>query len=261
MLTFRLIIYGITTLLTLAFLLAIVLKRTGPIKTGIAVVIAVAPILMFHHYRFLIFSPLPQELQLMSVLIEAVLFMVLFLVIGKYRDFRTVFMVATIISLMSGGKTMAAIIYIYGVQSLVSIIFLIVVDLLVFIIMIKGVDPMAKALMKESDRGWASLSLIPTFFYLTTYLIAYYPDTIYEKPVSLFVILALFATQLATYTQFFTYMKVRVDRIHEQKALIAARSYNEGLEVQREQVEKTKNELRTLRHDIRSEAETLYSSP
>ncbi|MEG0291784.1 MAG: hypothetical protein RR495_02820 [Anaerovoracaceae bacterium] len=251
MIIFRISLYIMTSVFIILFLLTFLPSRFKSEKTFLITGPIVIMMIVVDIVRFRGGYEANKEFQMLMVLIEGIVVCILAVGMSKYRDFRALFVALSSLCFGVIGKVIAATVYIYDRQISASLICGIVAEILILYFVKTRLKDVHIELMESSRDGWGQLCLVPLLFYGTINLIGYYPYTIYDRPEQIAPTVGVLATLMATYVIFFGFLKNRIETINVEKLNETMLAYTKGLDIQVAEIERTRSQIKMLRHDIR----------
>lgn len=100
-------------------------------------------------------------------------------------------------------------------------------------------------------KGWWELCLIPVFFFISFSCLAFFPYTLYEYPQNILVSISLMITMLVSYVVVLRYVDSETRQVETYWKNVMFESCIKGLESQYYLAERSEQNLKILRHDMR----------
>lgn len=174
------------------------------------------------------------------------------LFISKKRDSKALFIGLSASNYVIVGSITASILYIYTDNIYVALagnllMHVIILSLLFF----KIRNIFLNFCEWDFKKDWWELCLIPVFFFCSFSCLAFFPYTLYEHPENILVSIFLMITMLVSYVIVLRYVDSETKQIERYWKNVMFESYIKGLESQNYLVEKSEQNLKILRHDIR----------
>ena len=104
---------------------------------------------------------------------------------------------------------------------------------------------------RDLEKGRWEICLIPVFFYCSFSSIAFFPYTLYDHPENILVSIFLMITMLVSYVVVLRYLDSETKQVEEYWKNVMFESYIKGLESQNYLTEKSEQNLKILRHDMK----------
>lgn len=104
---------------------------------------------------------------------------------------------------------------------------------------------------RDTEKSCWEICLIPVFFYCCFSSIAFFPFTLYDHHDNILVAIFLIITMLVSYLVVMRYMDSETKQVEEYWKNVMFGSYIKGLESQNYLTEKSEQNLKILRHDMR----------
>lgn len=174
------------------------------------------------------------------------------LFIAKKRDSRVLFIGLSASNYVIVGSITASILYIYTQNIRVALVGNIIMHLVIlWVLNVKIADIFHMFCERDLGKSWWELCLIPVFFYCCFSCLAFFPYTLYEHPQNILVSIFLMVTMLVSYVVVMRYLHSEAKQVEAYWKNVMFESYLKGLESQNYLVERSEQNLRILRHDMR----------
>lgn len=174
------------------------------------------------------------------------------LLISAKRDGRALFMGLSSSNYVIVGSISAAILYIYTENAVLALTVSFLIHFLTLYILVKNIrESWLRQCEVTYTKNYWELCLIPVFFYCSFCFIAFFPHTLYENPENILGILCFMITMFVSYVVIIRYLESDSKQKDTYWKNILFQSYIEGLEHQYDLIERSENNLKILRHNMR----------
>ena len=174
------------------------------------------------------------------------------LFLSSKRNSRVLFIGLSASNYVISGSILSSVLYIYTKSTLLALIggFLLHLAVLIFLVVrireiwLKGYD-------KESANNWWQLCLVPVLFYCGFSFIGFFPHTLFEYPDNIPGVLFFVLTMFISYVVVIRYVESESQNNEMFWKNIMVEAYIKGLENHYYLVERSEQNLKILRHDVR----------
>lgn len=174
------------------------------------------------------------------------------LLISEKRNGKTLFVGLSASNYVVVGSMIASILYIFtGSITLALAGNLLSHVLILLLLYLKTKNIIFKFCERDLEKGRWEICLIPVCFYCSFSSIAFFPYTLYEHPENILVSIFLMITMLISYVVVLRYLDSETKQVEAYWKNVMFGSYIKGLECQNYLTEKTEQNLKILRHDMR----------
>ncbi|MDE7359426.1 MAG: GHKL domain-containing protein [Lachnospiraceae bacterium] len=174
------------------------------------------------------------------------------LLISEKRNGKTLFVGLSASNYVVVGSIIASILYIFtGSISLALAGNLLSHVLILLLLYLKTKNIIFKFCERDLEKGRWEICLIPVCFYCSFSSIAFFPYTLYDHPENILVSIFLMLTMLISYVVVLRYLDSETKQVEAYWKNVMFGSYIKGLESQNYLTEKSEQNLKILRHDMR----------
>lgn len=174
------------------------------------------------------------------------------LFISKNRDSKALFIGLSASNYVIVGSITASILYIYTDNIYVALVGNLLMHVIILSLLFFKIGNIFINFCEWNfKKDWWELCLIPVFFFCSFSCLAFFPYTLYEHPENILVSIFLMITMLVSYVIVLRYVDSETKQIERYWKNVMFESYIKGLESQNYLVEKSEQNLKILRHDIR----------
>ena len=174
------------------------------------------------------------------------------LLISEKRNGKTLFVGLSASNYVVVGSIIASILYIFtGSISLALAGNLLSHVLILLLLYLKTKNIIFKFCERDLEKGRWEICLIPVCFYCSFSSIAFFPYTLYDHPENILISIFLMITMLISYVVVLRYLDSEAKQVEEYWKNVMFESYIKGLESQNYLTEKSEQNLKILRHDMR----------
>ncbi|MDE6603652.1 MAG: GHKL domain-containing protein [Lachnospiraceae bacterium] len=174
------------------------------------------------------------------------------LLISEKRNGKTLFVGLSASNYVVVGSIIASILYIFtGSISLALAGNLLSHVLILLLLYLKTKNIIFKFCERDLEKGRWEICLIPVCFYCSFSSIAFFPYTLYDHPENILVSIFLMITMLISYVVVLRYLDSETKQVEAYWKNVMFGSYIKGLECQNYLTEKSEQNLKILRHDMR----------
>lgn len=174
------------------------------------------------------------------------------LLISEKRDSKTLFVGLSASNYVVVGSIIASIIFILtdsiGLALAGNLLSHVLILLLLYL---KTKTIIFKFCERDLEKSRWEICLIPVFFYCCFSSIAFFPYTLYDHPENILVSIFLMITMLASYLVVMRYLDSETKQVEAYWKNVMFGSYIKGLESQNYLTERSEQNLKILRHDMR----------
>lgn len=172
--------------------------------------------------------------------------------IAKHRDSKLLFAGLSASNYVIAGSVVATILYMWTEDLMISMLGSIAVHVVILWILYSRIrDIWLRYQEKETERNWWELCLIPVFFYCGFCTLVFFPITLEDNPQNIPAVLSFIVTMFVAYVVVMRYLESESERTGIYWKNIFFESYIKGLENQYYLVERSEQNLKILRHDMR----------
>lgn len=174
------------------------------------------------------------------------------LFIAGKRNIRVLFIGLSASNYVIVGSITGSILYILTGNAGLALAGNLLMHLVILLVLYRKIGNISRKFC-ERDLGtkqW-ELCLIPVFFFCSFSCLAFFPYTLYEYPENILVSIFLMITMLVSYVVVLRYLDSETKQVEEYWKNVMFESYIKGLESQNYLVERSEQNLRILRHDMR----------
>lgn len=172
--------------------------------------------------------------------------------ISRKRNSGTLFIGLSASNYVSVGSITASILYIYTGNMWIALAGNVLMHLLLLSVIYYCMGDIFRRLyVRDYQKSWWQLCLIPMFFFCSFSSLAFFPYTLYEHPENILASIFAMITMLVSYVVVLQYLDSEMKQIEGYWKNVMFESYSKGLESQRYMVEQAEQNLRILRHDMR----------
>lgn len=174
------------------------------------------------------------------------------LFISQKRNSQVLFIGLSASNYVVIGSITASILYLYTDSIYLALTGNILMHLAILLILYRKIGNIfQKFSIRDLGRSWWELCLIPVFFFCSFSCLAFFPYTLYEYPENTLVSIFLMITMLVSYVVVLRYLDSESKQIEGHWMNVMFKSYIKGLESQNYLVERSEQNLKILRHDMR----------
>ncbi len=172
--------------------------------------------------------------------------------IAKYRNSKLLFAGLSASNYVIAGGVAAKILFMWTENYLISMLgSLAVHGSILFIVYGRIRSVWLRYQEKETQGNWWELCLIPVFFYCGFSMLTFFPIKLEDNPQNIPAVLAFIITMFVTYVVVLRYLESESERAGIYWKNVFYESYIKGLEAQYYLVERSEQNLKILRHDMR----------
>lgn len=179
---------------------------------------------------------------------------------SKNRNDKTLFVALCGSNYVLIGTIIGIIIYIYTKNTVISIVVNLLIHIIILLLLFFTTR---KKLMdiyyKNNMKRWWELCLIPALFYAAISFLSVFPYSLFDKHDNIAGLIILLLMMIVIYSVILHYIEGEINRSEIYRKNEIFMYYIKGLESQYESVEKSEQNLRILRHDMRHYAELINS--
>ena len=172
--------------------------------------------------------------------------------IAKHRDGKLLFAGLSASNYVIAGSVAATILYMWTQDLVISMLGSVVVHTVILWILYGRIRAIwLRYQEKETEKNWWELCLIPVFFYCGFCTLAFFPITLEDNPQNIPAVLSFIITMFVAYVVVIRYMESESERAGIYWKNVFFESYIKGLEDQYYLVQRSEQNLKILRHDMR----------
>lgn len=171
--------------------------------------------------------------------------------IGKYKDFRSMFVGFTAAVYVLAGNIACSALYLAGAGLAVNLVCQCAIHSLLIAFLAWKIRDSFRESLKDSRIGWGPLCMIPALFYTAVYAVSVWPADLYRQPENLLGVCSILALMVISYIMIFQTF-TRVKREGEQKRSISyLENYARRIKFEADLIQEKEREAAILRHDLR----------
>ncbi|MEG0805396.1 MAG: GHKL domain-containing protein [Lachnospiraceae bacterium] len=248
---YRLIGYAASSICLMGFLLLFLPLRRSLKMAVTGCVICVLIVLATDYLRFVVYDDSDIPIYLVVTLIQILAVQGTAFWLSKYKDWRTLFTGLFASNYVLIGNIIGVIVLVVTKKIVLGMLCGILSHVVLLVLLVLFMRQGYLNIMKQTGEGWLLLSIIPSLFYCSMYVLAFYPSSLYQKPDHIPATLFFMATMVSTYLIVIRYVQYhQISReTMEEKNLLEA--YNKGLAIHSEAVFAAEKNVSILRHDMR----------
>lgn len=174
------------------------------------------------------------------------------LLISEKRDSKTLFVGLSASNYVVVGSIIASILFILTDSIRLALAGNLLSHVLILLLLyLKTKTIIFKFCQREQEKRQWEICLIPVFFYCSFSSIAFFPYTLYDHPENILISISLMITMLVSYVVVLRYLDSETKRVEESWKNVMFESYIKGFESQNYLTEKSEQNLKILRHDMK----------
>lgn len=172
--------------------------------------------------------------------------------IAKHRNSKLLFVGLSASNYVIAGSVAATILYMWTNDVMISMMGCLAVHGIILMILYGRIrDVCLRYQEKETQGNWWELCLIPVFFYCGFCMMLFFPIKFEDNPQNIPAVLSFIITMFVAYVVALRYLESESKRAGIYWKNVFFESYIKGLEAQYYLVERSEQNLKILRHDIR----------
>lgn len=174
------------------------------------------------------------------------------IVVSKKRNSKALFVGLTASNYILIGTIIASILYITTGSIILSVAGNLISHVGILLLLYFYIrNTIFKFCERDTERSCWEICLIPIFFYCCFSSIAFFPFTLYDHHENILVAIFLIITMLVSYLVVMRYMDSETKQVEAYWKNVMFGSYIKGLESQNYLTERSEQNLKILRHDMR----------
>ncbi|MDE5938497.1 MAG: GHKL domain-containing protein [Lachnospiraceae bacterium] len=174
------------------------------------------------------------------------------LLISEKRDSKTLFVGLSASNYVVVGSIIASILYILTDSISLALAGNLLSHVLILLLLyLKTKTIIFKFCERDLEKSRWGICLIPVCFYCSFSSIAFFPYTLYDHPENILVSIFLMITMLVSYVVVLRYLDSETKQVEAYWKNVMFGSYIKGLESQNYLTERSEQNLKILRHDMR----------
>lgn len=178
--------------------------------------------------------------------------------IAKHRNSKLLFVGLSASNYVIAGSVAATILYMWTNDMMISMMGCLAVHGIILMILYSRIrDVCLRYQEKETQGNWWELCLIPVFFYCGFCMLLFFPIKLEDNPQNIPAVLSFIITMFVAYVVALRYLESESKRAGIYWKNVFFESYIKGLEAQYYLVERSEQNLKILRHDIRHYASMI----
>lgn len=184
-------------------------------------------------------------------LVEIVVIQAVPFLIGRYCDFRAMFVGFTAAAYVMAGNIACSVMYLLGANMAVNIIGQCAIHLIVLVILIWKIREGFLDSLEDTELHWGSLCLIPALFYTAVYACSMWPSNIYRQPENLLGVCAVLALMVLSYIMIFEIFSNARQEGEQKRSIGYLENYAKHLKYEADLIQEKEMEAAVMRHDLR----------
>lgn len=174
------------------------------------------------------------------------------LCISRTRDTKTLFISLSASNYVVVGSITASILYIFAGSVSIAITGNLLMHFAILLVLYRKIGSIFRKFCEQDlETNWWGLCLIPVFFFCCFSCLAFFPYTLYDHPENILVSIFLIITMLVSYVMVLRYLDSEMHHMDAYWKNVMFESYIKGLESQNYLTERSEQNLKILRHDMR----------
>lgn len=174
------------------------------------------------------------------------------LCISRTRDTKTLFISLSASNYVVVGSITASILYIFTGSVSIAITGNLLMHFAILLVLYRKIGSIFRKFCEQDlETSWWGLCLIPVFFFCCFSCLAFFPYTLYDHPENILVSIFLIITMLVSYVMVLRYLDSEMHHMDAYWKNVMFESYIKGLESQNYLTERSEQNLKILRHDMR----------
>lgn len=189
---------------------------------------------------------------LVVTLVQIIIAQLTGIVISKKRNSKALFVGLSASNYVLIGSIIASILYITTGSIILSVAGNLISHVGILLLLYFYIrNTIFKFCERDTERSCWEICLIPIFFYCCFSSIAFFPFTLYDHHENILVAIFLIITMLVSYLVVMRYMDSETKQVEAYWKNVMFGSYIKGLESQNYLTERSEQNLKILRHDMR----------
>lgn len=174
------------------------------------------------------------------------------IVISKKRNSKALFVGLSASNYVLIGSIIASILYITSNSIILSVAGNLISHVCILLLLYFYIrNTIFQFCERDTEKNCWEICLIPVFFYCCFSSIAFFPFTLYDHHENILVAIFLIITMLVSYLVVMRYLDSETKQVEAYWKNVMFGSYIKGLESQNYRTEKSEQNLKILRHDMR----------
>ncbi len=172
-------------------------------------------------------------------------------IIGKYRDFRAMFVGFSAATYVLGGCVVSSVLYIAGAGVMASLLCQTVFQTALLGLLVWKIRDGFLGSQESGELQWGKLCLIPAMFYAAVHTVSMWPSNIYEIPSNLVGVLCIVGIMIISYIMLFEIFERNRRDGELRRGMEYLENYASRLKHEADAVWEKEQEMAVMRHDLR----------
>lgn len=235
----------------LAFIYLFLIHRYSKKKTLVICFLSCTAMNLLDYFKLNLFSD-SKVFYFCTTIIQITIAQLTGLLIVRTRDTKTLFISLSASNYVVVGSITASIFYILTGSVGIALAGNLLMHFAILLVLFHKIGNIFHKFCERDLRtSWWGLCLIPVFFFCCFSCIAFFPYTLYDHPENILLSIFLIITMLVSYVAVLRFLDSEMNHVDAYWKNVMFESYFKGLESQNYLVEKSEQNLKILRHDMR----------